>query len=161
MNKSSRKKRLSTLAIGAILILILFNPIERFQWKFNELRLHHAVEAIDDSAEKVNLALLTPFAWDTVYSFDPYTPVDDIYKTIGYKWHPVKESVSEGTNQVIFLKEGKVVCYVHGYPESSGYFFDFTGSTPLQVAQKLMVIDSSDFHIEREKDYIRLTYAGR
>ena len=51
--------------------------------------------------------------WDVEYFFEPYTPKDDIYKTVGYKWDTISEQVSEGMNQIVFLNDGKVVCYLY------------------------------------------------
>jgi len=44
---------------------------------------------------------------------------------VGYKWDNISSTVSEGMNQVVFLKEGKVVCYIDGYPDKYKVFFDF------------------------------------
>ena len=74
----------------------------------------------------MNLSKFTPFEWDKVYSFAPYLSKEAIYETIGYKWDNISETVSEGMNKIVFVKDGKVVCYLFGYPESNkiGIFFD-------------------------------------
>ena len=68
---------------------------------------------------------ITDFKWDYVYSFEPYTSKENIEKAIGFKSDKIKESVNEGTNQVIFTKGKEVVCYIYGYPDDSVYF-DFS-----------------------------------
>ncbi|MED4095030.1 hypothetical protein P4630_14245 [Peribacillus simplex] len=49
-----------------------------------------------------------------------------VYKKFGYKWDTISETVNEGMNQIVFLNDGKVVCYLYGYPENNGYgiFFE-------------------------------------
>ena len=82
--------------------------------------------SIEQSVETVSLIDITPFEWDIAYSFDPYTPKESIYETMGYKWDNISETVNEGMNQIVFLKDGKVVCYLYGYPENNGYGINFT-----------------------------------
>jgi len=96
---------------------------------------------------------ITPFDWDVVYSFDPYTSKDVIYKTVGYKWENISETVSEGMNQIVFLKNRKVVCYLYGYPENNGYGISFTGKNKLGVtsASVLSAKDDLTFQVFRSE----------
>jgi hypothetical protein len=87
--------------------------------KLKESTLTHANDTT------VSLTNITPFKWDTVYTFAPYTSTETIYRVIGYNWDNISETVNEGMNQVVFLYKGKVVCYVYGYSENLGYGFDF------------------------------------
>jgi hypothetical protein len=87
--------------------------------KFKETAKTHANDTV------VLLADITPFQWDTVYTFAPYTTKETIYQVIGYKWDTISETVNEGMNQVVFAHKGKVVCYVYGYSDNLGYGFDF------------------------------------
>ena len=67
----------------------------------------------------------TPFEWDTFYSFAPYTTREKIYETIGYEWDDISQTVNEGMSQIVFVKDGKVVCYLYGYPENIKLGFNF------------------------------------
>lgn len=72
----------------------------------------------------VNLSEITPFEWDVVYFFDPYTSKKQIYETIGFHWNGVQQQGSEGMMQILFINKGKVVCYCSGSGETNGYFVD-------------------------------------
>jgi len=54
-----------------------------------------------------------------------HTSKEAIYEVIGYKWDNISESVNEGMNQIVFVKDSKVVCYLYGYPEDINLGFDF------------------------------------
>ena len=120
------KKILVIVAIVIVSIFVLVNLLKKDLWDVNTELLKEEVLSIEQSVETVNLTDITPFEWDVVYSFDPYTTKDTIYETIGYKWDNISETVNEGMNQIVFLKDGKVVCYLYGYPENNGYGIYFT-----------------------------------
>lgn len=74
-----------------------------------------------NNEEIVNLDEVANFEWDNVYIFEPYYPKSSIYKTIGYKWDNISDDVSDGMNKVVFMKNGKVVCYIDGKQEHKEY----------------------------------------
>lgn len=150
-----------TLAIVAVVILsIVFsiNLLKKDLWDVNAELLKLDVLSIGEPVETVNLLDVTPFEWDVVYSFDPYTSKDTIYETVGYKWDNISETVSEGMNQIVFLKDGKVVCYLYGYPENNGYgiFFISDNNTGKTSASVLSVEDDLTFQVVRRDDVIYL-----
>lgn len=106
------------------------NPFKEDIWDSNFKLLKNEISSKNATNKKVNLTTFTPFEWDKVYSFDPYLSIEKIYEIIGYKWDNISETVSEGMNQIVFMKDGKVVCYLYGYPESNkfGIFFEGTNS---------------------------------
>jgi len=71
----------------------------------------------------IELKELTPFEWDTMYVISPYVPKEKIFDIIGMKSNIIKSSVSEGTHNIIFINQGKIVCYLYGFPQN--YYFDF------------------------------------
>ena len=146
-----------------IAIVILFTIIsiivfKKDLWEVNEELLKQEVLNIGESVESVNLSNVTPFEWDIVYSFNPYTSKDTIYKTVGYKWDTISETVSEGMNQLVFMKDEKVVCYLYGYPANNGYGIHFnSGSdTRLTSASMLSVDDDLTFQVVRRDSIIYL-----
>ncbi|MEH7253779.1 hypothetical protein V7111_16775 [Neobacillus niacini] len=154
-------KSKKTLAIAAIIILsivVLINLIKKDLWEVNADLLKEEVLSIEQSVETVKLAEITPFEWDIAYSFDPYTTKDRIYETVGYKWDNISETVSEGMNQIVFLKEGKVVCYVYGYPENNGYgiYFSSENEKGITSASVLNAENNSTFQVVRSDDVIYL-----
>ena len=111
--------------IVAAALILGFKPFERDIWDTNAEKIKHSFNAISGDAVIDNLTQWTPFEWDTLYSFAPYTPKENVYEKIGCKWDEIKETVNEGMNQVVFLKDGKVVCYLYGYTENLGVGFNF------------------------------------
>lgn len=126
-------------------MIVMWNQLTIDIWDKNYHSLKKEVLSIDQSAEKVNLLDVTPFEWDNVHFFKPYTPVQEIYATVGYEWDSITETVSEGMNQIVFLNGGEVVCYVYGYPVNNRFGIFYSGIT-------LNVNDNLDFRVTRE-DY--------
>ncbi|SHJ89674.1 hypothetical protein SAMN05444401_0046 [Clostridium amylolyticum] len=111
--------------VAAIVVLITINPFKRDVWDINADKLKNSFNAISGNAVIDDLSQWTPFEWDTLYSFTPYTTKDKIYEVIGYKWDNISETVNESMNQIVFVKDGKVVCYLYGYPENIKLGFNF------------------------------------
>lgn len=124
------KKKLP-LSIGIILAvffgLFLFKILQPSPvWETNAKQFHKSFDVISgDKARIDDLSGFTPFQWDVLYSFAPYTPEQTVYDVVGYKWDNISSTVNEGMNQVVYLKDGKVVCYIYGYPDKYGVYFDF------------------------------------
>lgn len=152
------KKTLVIVAIIILFIAVLISLIKKDLWEVNADLLKEEVLSIEQSVETVNLTDITPFEWDVVYSFDPYTTKDTIYETVGYKWNNISETVNEGMNQIVFMRDGKVVCYLYGYPENNGYGIYFTGENGTEVtsASVLNTDDDLTFQVERSDNVIYL-----
>nr|WP_304216625.1 hypothetical protein [Fredinandcohnia onubensis] len=148
------KYKKTIVLLGIIVILLVL--FKKDLWERNEDLLQQEVESIQQSVETINLEEITPFEWDKVYSFSPYTPKDTIYETVGYKWDRIQETVNEGMNQIVFLKDGKVVCYVYGYPSNVGYGISFSGETLSEYATVLQAEDDLTFKVEREEEVVYL-----
>ncbi|MCB2300565.1 hypothetical protein [Clostridium tagluense] len=116
---------LSSIGIVIIAILIIVNPFKKDIWDINAENFKYSLQHISGNVVIDDFSTWTPFEWDTLYSFAPYTTKGEIYKTIGYKWVPISTTVSEEMNQIVFIKDGKVVCYLYGYPEDNKFGFDF------------------------------------
>lgn len=80
----------------------------------NAEALEHRVIDLATEYKVIRLADLTPFEWDKVYFFQPYTSTKYVYEKVGYPWDSISETVSEGMMQIVFMKSDKVVCYVFG-----------------------------------------------
>ncbi|KAA0964926.1 hypothetical protein FQ087_00930 [Sporosarcina sp. ANT_H38] len=152
------KKKMLIIAVIILFAVLLVKVIKKELREANETLLKQEVLSIKESAESVNLSDVTPFEWDLVYSFDPYTSKDAIYETVGYKWGRISETVSEGMNQLVFMKDGKVVCYVYGYPANNGYgiYFMDDSSTESTPASLLSAQDDLTFQVDRRVGYIYL-----
>lgn len=147
------KKTVFIMALGIICLAVMVNLLKIDLWDQNEALLKEKVLSMRDSVESINLMELTPFEWDVVYSFHPYTPKEDIFKTVGYKWDAISETVNEGMNQLVFIKDGKVVCYVFGYPENNGYGISFEGQN-FKAGTMLTAKDKLLFQVERNNQLV-------
>jgi hypothetical protein len=152
--ESLMKYKKTIVLLGIIVILFLI--FKKDLWEKNEDLLQEEVVSIHQSVETINLKEVTPFEWDKVYSFSPYTPKDTIYETVGYKWDRIQETVNEGMNQIVFLKDGKVVCYVYGYPSNVGYGISLSGETLSEYATVLHAEDDLTFTVERDEEVVYL-----
>ena len=153
------KKTLAIVAIVIVSIFVLVNLLMKDLWDVNADLLKGEVLSIEQSVETVNLTDITPFEWDVVYSFNPYTSKDTIYETVGYKWDNISETVSEGMNQIVFLKDEKVVCYLYGYPQNIGYGIYFTSQneTGITSSSVLSIKDDLIFEVIRSDDVVILS----
>ncbi|WP_391204306.1 hypothetical protein [Psychrobacillus sp. L4] len=123
------KKR--NLILGFICMIVIIgiptfvHYAKKDVWEINAINLIKAFQPISGDAVIEDLRPWIPFEWDTLYSFSPYTTKETIYETIGYKWSNIRETVSEGMNQIVFVHDGEVVSYLFGYPEHNGISFNF------------------------------------
>jgi hypothetical protein len=150
------KKTVVIITFSIICIAIIINLLKKDLWDVNEELLKEKVVSIGHSVETINLLDVTPFDWEVVYSFKPYTPKENIYETVGYKWDTISETVNEGMNQIVFLKDGKVVCYLYGYPENNGYGISFESENYKDTGYMLNVKDDLNFQVERSNSVVYL-----
>ena len=120
-----KNKILCTLGIVIIAIVTAFNPFKEDVWDINADKFTYSFNVISGDADIDDLNGFIPFEWDELYSFAPYTSKKVIYEVIGYKWDSISESANEGMNQIVFVKDNKVICYLYGYPEDIKLGFDF------------------------------------
>lgn len=90
-------------------------------------QLKSAITSISEDTDEITLNEIVPFQWDTVYTFEPYATREEIAEIIGFDSSSIRETVSEGMVQLLFVKDHKVTSSVCGYASSLGYavgFFD-------------------------------------
>ena len=90
-------------------------------------QLKSAITSISEDTDAITLNEIVPFQWDTVYTFEPYATREKIAEIIGFDSSSIRETVSEGMVQLLFVKGHKVTASVCGHPSSLGYavgFFD-------------------------------------
>lgn len=117
-----KKTRLKLAAAILMLVLCLIAVV----WIFNPAvamrnwELRQSVLSLE-AGETVKLNDVVPFEWDAVYTFHPYTSQQEIEGIIGFSSRAIKETVSEGMVQLLFVREKKVVASVCGYASQLGY----------------------------------------
>ena len=152
--KRKRVWKAAAVAAACLLAAAVFgNPL--VIW--NNHRLRQAVLAVE--GDSVSFNELVPFKWDAVYTFDPYTSKRDIEAELGFRSGSIRETVSEGMVQLIFVRGRSGVCSVCGYSGSLGYRIDF--ATGLGPAQKLLFSDDAAFAVSREDAIVQLSLQQR
>ena len=118
MNPRKQKFYIAAAAVMAVLAMLwaaFGSPV--VHWHNHQLKT--ALTGLTDAS--ITLEQAVPFSWDEVYSFAPYTSLEEIRQTIGTDSYNLTESTSEGMIQLIFLKDGAVTAAVCGYPDQLGY----------------------------------------
>ncbi|MFS0576052.1 hypothetical protein AB1K83_10470 [Sporosarcina sp. 179-K 3D1 HS] len=153
------QKGLAGLLFFALVAVVILVLMKEGPWEVNMKRLQTKLTTEHLVDKRIDLTTFTPFEWDTVYSFDPYVSKEVVYDTIGYKWMRVQETVSEGMNQVVFMKDGKVVCYVYGYPENNRFGISFGSSGSSGDATVLHAEDHVQFDVIKKEGIVYLIQA--
>lgn len=155
-----RKNRNVIFSLLGIISIILVVSLFRYkECSINEKTLNDEIASLSEDTNEIQLSDVATFSWDEAYIFAPYTSVEYIYKEIGDRWIYIQEGVSEGTNQMVFLKDGKAVCYSYGYPKENGYLI---GTNPLDddpnIHLKISSKDTNKFKVEKYNNISYLEY---
>lgn len=158
MNERAKNKILLVLFLLLALIIYMVVTLTTPAAE-NERRLSSTI-IVQPAGEVVSLNKLTDFEWDKAYTFAPYTSKKEICSVIGINANDCKialETVAESMVQMIFTKDGEIVCVLLGYPDKLGYRFDFG-----EAAYDYLVFTSSEdpqFRVERPyTNYLLLRY---
>ncbi|WP_196493758.1 hypothetical protein [Ornithinibacillus caprae] len=144
-----------TLSMFIISALLIYSATKDI-WDKNYDLLRKEILHHDQTAEQVNLTAVTPFEWDTLYSFTPYTPTDHIYDVIGYKWDSISSTVNEGMNQIVFMNGNEVVCYIYGYPSNNNFSININPSDYTDQVATIHAEDNPTFEISKEDGIVYL-----
>jgi hypothetical protein len=113
------------------------NALVKKQTKSLEKTLTKEIEFDKDGTEG-KVEELINLDYDKMYVFGPYESVEEMEKQIGFKSSALKQGVSEGTNNILFIKKNKEVAYLFGYPSNSGYYIDIpTGEYTREQLDKM------------------------
>lgn len=156
--KTSYLIKVMIIVSSFLCITILINLVKRDLWDMNAKSLKEQVLLLGQNTETLNLSNITPFQWEKVYSFAPYMPKDEIYTAIGYKWDNIRETVAEQMNQIVFLKDEKVVCYVYGYPSNNRYGISFDSADYKDGIAIFSIKDNLNFSVAKIDDVLYLEH---
>ena len=85
---------------------------------------------------------ITPFAWERVYMFAPYTAAGRIEETLGFAWPQAKSigiDYRDDITLLVFVNGGKVVRYL-AFPRVSGDFSAVTRSKGFTPKEAVFVV---------------------
>lgn len=140
-----KKRKFANAAVMLILLSVVGymffgSPVEMYRRR----ALRQAMAAVEDG--EVTLNEIVTFAWDTVYTFEPYASREEMEQIMDISAKGLEESVSEGMVQLAFVNGSRVVCGVCGYISKEGYSVSFDG--------KINFADNVVFRAERDADGI-------
>ena len=146
IKKSITKGVIIIIAVGLVLAL-LYSAIGNPKVYLNNNRLGREVRAIN--SEIVTLNETVPFKWDAVYTFEPYASKEQIEDIIGFKSNSIRQTVSEGMVQLLFVRNRKVVGSICGYSSNLGYSIWFH--------DRILYSDEVPFSVEKGGGMVILT----
>ena len=117
--------------------------------------LIYKIAKIKDETKEVNLTDITPFEWDKAYVFDINTPIEKIYKKVGYKWTSISEKEKESEFQIVFLNNEKVVCYLFGSSDMMGISMNFNKSSYKDGIIEIAPNKNSKFSVKKGKEVLK------
>ena len=126
-----KKNDIILLIIGLILAVIsityiIYKTFFGDIWAKNADKLNRKICAIDKNEKYISdLSKYIPFEWDKLYVFNENVQIDRIYDVVGNKWENINKVTNEGMNQLVFVKDSKVVCYIYGYPKRKKVSYEF------------------------------------
>ncbi|MGF7030321.1 hypothetical protein J2T17_001226 [Paenibacillus mucilaginosus] len=71
--------------------------------------LEEAVKRAAAQGGEVHIRDYTPFEWDLLHVFPPYSTPDQINARLGYHWTDRHLSSDDGTSILVFTRQGRVV----------------------------------------------------
>lgn len=124
-----RKKSLF-IAISLILIIGIAAMTYIFHWNSKANVTTRSLEnKLIYAQTQGQVQDLFDFDYDEVYFFEPYQPKQSMESLIGFKCNILKETISEGMMNILFVKDNSPVAYLYGYPSTTGYHIDLPVGT--------------------------------
>ncbi len=145
-NKTLRR----VLIAVVFLILLSFPVIGNPQIYLHNRSLNHALNAV--TQDSITLEEVVPFAWDKLYTFDPYVSREEKEAILGLHSRAVDETASEGMVDLIFLHDGKIVCSICGFPQNLGYTLSFTDTASDGPYAMISYGDEISFTVTQTED---------
>jgi hypothetical protein len=112
-----------------------FKFVEDFKRNIEQLMPNEEVSVI-------HVNDITTFAWDSLYIFKPYTPLDSINSTIGFEWSDLRTTrinTSDDFNLLIFIDNRVVVSFVR-LPRNYGDFIRLKSNGPFVRSESSFVV---------------------
>lgn len=97
------------------------------------------------TSEIIDMTSLTPFNWNKLYIFKPYTPIKDINDSLGFVWKNADKTQinqDDSFNLLVFTQKDRIIKYIK-WPRGKG---DFSKIEPTIYFDK-----SARFLLKKEK----------
>ena len=146
------RKIIIIFSLVLIFIAYIFSIKGYISIKINNNKLKEAIHNIEE--ENILLNNIVPFEWEEIYTFDPYTPKEEIEKIIGFKSKYINETLSEDMLNLVFIKNKKIVANVYGYVEDLGYSINlYDGKSSYN---KIKFKENINFNVEKNNNIINI-----
>ena len=133
--------------------------------KFDEylVELLSKISSLKSTDKEIHLSEVVPFQWDKVYVFDENIDVDKIYETIGYKWQSIVSKDKHSEQQMVFMNDDKVVCYLYGDISDMDININFDKSSYKDGIIEIYPNKNDEFKVKKgEEEYqTYLTYISK
>lgn len=157
-NKNIFKVLFFLIVIISIFIFISRNSELNKNNRYLTDKLLDSVSDTSGTAEE-----LFNFDYDEVYVFRPYQSKNEMEKQIGFKSRVLKETVSEGMMNILFLKDNSPVAYLYGYGQNNGYYVTLAignySKSEFEKKRYKVVIDEVGNSSGNEKTYLNYIFS--
>ena len=121
----SKKKFFMLIILLIIIILIIFLVLHYIQNK-NMQQIKSQVEAklMNNTASSGKISDILDIDFDFICSFAPYTSKNEMKEILGCNSNLLRETLSEGTFNIVFTKDNQIILVLYGYGDINGYFIE-------------------------------------
>lgn len=121
------------------------------------------ISSLKSTDKEIHLNEVTPFQWDKAYVFDTNTNIERIYEIIGYKWQSIISKEKDSELQMVFIKDGKVVCYLYGDMNRIGISVNFDKASYKDGIIEIYPNKNDKFEIKKGEEEFNtdLTYISK
>lgn len=118
--------------------------VKENEYPFNNIR-KEVLRVAESNEGKLNISKLTPFEWEVMYVFRPYSLMENSDNDLEFEWK-IPENITilhdETDNLLVFTKNNEVVSYIQ-WPRNIG---DFIKTNPSKFS-----CESANFIMKKEK----------
>lgn len=119
-----KKKHLFVIVLIFLIFLMIYLSLYvRQSIKTQKFKNKVESQLINNKERTDNINTLFSFKYDYLYSFAPYLSKSDMEKELGFHSTKIRQILSEGNYNIVFVKDNKVVLTLYG-SEQNGYFID-------------------------------------
>ncbi len=94
--------------LAIITIIVVGLLAVRYSYNRNNTILENKLISAIATGMEIDIQKITPFEWDKLYVFEPYTYKEQISTTLGFKWSRSAPSYDE-LQLLVFVRQDKVV----------------------------------------------------
>ncbi len=148
-NKTRKRKDIINKLKFALLFLAMLgcqNPNHKsLEYPFQNVEEEISIPLKNQNSDIIDISKLTPFSWDRLYIFKPFTPIKSINSELGFTWEEANKTLinqDDSYNLLVFTIKNEVVNYIK-WPRGKG---DFS-----KIETTVYPYESAKFLLKQEK----------